>query len=127
MARAIGLFTLLVFTLLFVSTCSSVLENHAYGGRKVGGWKEIKHVKNNEEVQQLGKFSVEEYNRKKGSDGGVVFAEVIEAQKQVVSGIKYYLKIVVEENGLANSFDAVVVVKPWDRSKELVTFVPSRK
>ncbi|KAF5179279.1 Cysteine proteinase inhibitor [Thalictrum thalictroides] len=96
----------------------------------VGGWKKIKDVKNNKEVQQLGKFSVEEYNQRKvGGDAGgsIVFSEVVEAKRQVVSGLKYLLKVVVEENEIADTFDAVVVVKPWMRSKELVAFAPSTK
>ncbi|KAL6343229.1 hypothetical protein AAG906_021140 [Vitis piasezkii] len=92
----------------------------------------------NKEVQQLGRFSVEEYNRSHGrrwreAIGNVLgmdyeyltFSEVVEAQKQVVSGFKYYLKIAATQNGVRNTFDAVVVVKPWLPSKQLLHFSPS--
>ncbi|PIA27855.1 hypothetical protein AQUCO_07500041v1 [Aquilegia coerulea] len=125
------LFLLVItITILFsVCSCFSVLETNGFGGKIVGGWKEIKDVKNNKEVQQLGRFSVEEYNQRKGGDvgGSIVFSEVIEAKRQVVSGLKYLLKVAVEENEIADTFDAVVVVKPWIRSKELVAFAPSTK
>uniref|UniRef100_F6GWE8 Cystatin domain-containing protein n=1 Tax=Vitis vinifera TaxID=29760 RepID=F6GWE8_VITVI len=94
----------------------------------VGGRTEIKDVKTNKEVQQLGRFSVEEYNRSNvlGMDYEyLTFSEVVEAQKQVVSGFKYYLKIAATQNGVRNTFDAVVVVKPWLPSKQLLHFSPS--
>ncbi|KAH7521530.1 hypothetical protein FEM48_Zijuj07G0043300 [Ziziphus jujuba var. spinosa] len=100
------------------------------GGRKVGGWTEIEDVKDNEEVQNLGKFSVEEYNRNRRqsglSNGGgeLVFSEVVEAKRQVVSGIKYHLKVAATMNGETKMFDSVVVVKPWTRSKQLIEFSP---
>ncbi|MBA0648352.1 hypothetical protein Goklo_016096, partial [Gossypium klotzschianum] len=98
----------------------------------------ITDVKTNEEVQELGRFAVEEYNRSHGlgrwrgfvsSSNGrraeLVFSRVLEAQKQVVSGIKYYLKIEAMENKLSKTFESVVVVKPWLHSKELLHFSPS--
>ncbi|CAK9139722.1 unnamed protein product [Ilex paraguariensis] len=101
-------------------------------GGMVGGRTEIKDVKTNKEVQELGRYSVEEYNRRekkqhKANGGGVlVFSQVVKAEKQTVSGIKYYLKIVATaENGAAKTYDAVVVVKSWVHSKELLTFEPS--
>lgn len=87
-------------------------------------------MKNNEEVQNLGKFSVEEYNRNRRqsglSNGGgeLVFSEVVEAKRQVVSGIKYHLKVAATMNGETKMFDSVVVVKPWTRSKQLIEFSP---
>lgn len=87
-------------------------------------------MKDNEEVQDLGKFSVNEYNRNRRqsgrSNGGgkLEFSEVVEAKKQVVSGIKYYLKVAATKNGETKMFDSVVVVKPWDRSKQLIEFSP---
>ena len=103
---------------------------------------EIKDVKTDEEVQHLGKFSVEEYNRRRRrrdgeirreaignvlemNDGYLTFLEVVEAQKQVVSGLKYYMKVAATRNGVKRTFDAVVVVKPWLSSKQLLHFSPS--
>ncbi|GKD79886.1 cysteine proteinase inhibitor B-like protein [Tanacetum coccineum] len=71
-------------------------------------------------------------NRLKGNkanDGQLMFVKVVEAEKQVVSGMKYYLNIqaVNKTSGEVMVFEAVVVVKPWLRKKELVKFAPSQK
>ena len=123
--------TLTFVTLFFVGSYGYV----GAGGHIVGGRSEIKDVKTNEEVQELGRFSVEEYNRSlisggRGAGNGLGelrFAEVVEAEKQVVSGIKYYLKVTaVAKTGEQRIFDSVVVVKPWlHNSKELLNFAPS--
>ncbi|GKF29599.1 cysteine proteinase inhibitor B-like protein, partial [Tanacetum coccineum] len=84
----------------------------------------------NKEVQALGKYSVEDYNRLKGNKdnvGQLMFVKVVEAEKQVVSGMKYHLKIQNKTSGEVKVFEAVVVVKPWLRKKELVKFAPSQK
>ncbi|GJT34827.1 cysteine proteinase inhibitor B-like protein [Tanacetum coccineum] len=69
----------------------------------------VEDVTSNKEVQAVGKYSVEEYNRLKG--------------------MKYYLTIqaVNKTSGEVKVFEAVVVVKPWLRKKELVKFAPSQK
>ena len=108
---------------------------------KVGAKTEISDVKTNEEVQELGRFSVEEYNRSlrrqrrqrqykmmsigDNIGGELRFIEVVEAQTQVVSGLKYYLTISATQNGVSKMFESEVVVKPWVRSKELLNFGPS--
>ncbi|KAF3944289.1 hypothetical protein ACB098_02G107700 [Castanea mollissima] len=108
---------------------------------KVGAKTEISDVKTNEEVQELGRFSVEEYNRSlrrqrrqrqyktmsigDNIGGELRFMEVVEAQRQVVSGLKYYLTISATQNGVSKMFESEVVVKPWVRSKELLNFGPS--
>ncbi|KAF8402182.1 hypothetical protein HHK36_013134 [Tetracentron sinense] len=119
--------SLLSLTLLFLCVSSSSSSVVVRYGRKVGGRTEIKDVKTNEEVQNLGRFCVKKFNEQEKEKGNSVvsFSEVVEAQRQVVSGIKYYLKIAAAEDGVAKRFDAVVVVKPWVRSKEMVTFAPS--
>ncbi|PIN16344.1 hypothetical protein CDL12_11007 [Handroanthus impetiginosus] len=102
-------------------------------GGKVGGRRVVKNVKSNKEVQDLGRYCFQEYNRQQKINGSVsaakllVFSEVVEAETQVVSGIKYYLKIsaATRRGGRAKIFDAVVVVKPWMHSKELLNFTPS--
>uniref|UniRef100_A0A453GAD8 Cystatin domain-containing protein n=2 Tax=Aegilops tauschii subsp. strangulata TaxID=200361 RepID=A0A453GAD8_AEGTS len=109
-------------------------------GRKVGGRTEVTDEEGDREVQDLGRYSVEEHNRRRGEgceDGGVCgrleFARVVSAQRQVVSGVKYYLRVAAaEENGAGTNgvsdgrvFDAVVVVKPWLQSRALVRFAPA--
>lgn len=105
----------------------SVLVTASHG-RLVGGKTEIRDVRTNKEVQELGSFAVEEFNlRQRRKEGGeeLVFMEVVEAQQQVVSGIKYYLKISASQNGAKRMFDSVVVVKPWLKSRQLLNFAPS--
>ncbi|KAF0916481.1 hypothetical protein E2562_007565 [Oryza meyeriana var. granulata] len=106
-------------------------------GRKVGGRTEVRDVEGDREVQELGRFSVEEHNRRRrdccGRDVRLEFGRVVAAQRQVVSGLKYYLRVVAAEEGAAKNgaggeprvFDAVVVVKPWLESRTLLTFAPA--
>lgn len=99
----------------------------------MGGRTKITDVETNKEVQDLGKYSVNEYNRqqhKKGSGqnggGDLKFRKVVAAEKQVVSGIKYYLKIAtITSGGAAAKYEAEVVVQPWKKSKQLLHFGPS--
>ncbi|KAL2530145.1 Cysteine proteinase inhibitor 2 [Forsythia ovata] len=115
----------LLFILALFSTRAAAI------GRMVGGRTKVKDVKTNKEVQDLGKYCVEEYNRKqqytaRSSRKLLMFSQVVEAEKQVVSGMKYYLKIsATTYGGVPKVFDAVVVVKPWLDSKELLNFAPS--
>ncbi|XP_061363775.1 cysteine proteinase inhibitor B-like [Gastrolobium bilobum] len=116
-------------TLAVAAIFASVLCTASYG-RLVGGKTEIEDVKTNEEVQELGRFSVEEYNQsarlRRKMEEELEFVEVVEAQQQVVSGIKYYMKIsAIQSDGATRMFDSVVVVKPWLRSKRLLNFSPS--
>lgn len=75
---------------------------------------------------------MEEHNRMlrqaQKEEEQVTFVEVVEAQQQVVSGIKYYMKISATQGGdggHSRIFESVVVVKPWLRSKQLLNFAPS--
>ncbi|KAF5736450.1 cysteine proteinase inhibitor 5-like [Tripterygium wilfordii] len=121
----------LVSVLVVISILGQV---RGYRGHLVGGRSEVSDVKTNMEVQALGRFSVEEYSRlqhqhheEENGDGSrkLTFTEVVEAQRQVVSGIKYYLKVLAMENEAIKLFKSVVVVKPWVHSKELIHFAPS--
>ncbi|TKY59925.1 Cysteine proteinase inhibitor 10 [Spatholobus suberectus] len=116
-------------TLAILTIFASVACTASYGGL-VGGKTEIADVKTNKEVQDLGRFSVEEHNRRltqsQKEEEVLTFVEVVEAQQQVVSGIKYYMKIsATQSGGDSRMFDSVVVVKPWLRSKQLLNFAPS--
>ena len=122
------LFTLL--SLLSTASCRTM----------VGEITAIADVKENREVQELGKFAVEKYNEglrlwknvnvnvNVNDDGGeekLEFGEVVEAQQQVVSGMKYYMEILAMQNGVQKMFTSVVVVKPWLHSKKVLNFGPS--
>ncbi|KAK9087972.1 hypothetical protein Syun_030366 [Stephania yunnanensis] len=137
-----------------ISSCSSGEEEEKSlglgfrGWRKVGGRTRVRDVETNEEVQRLGRFSVEEHNRNvigvvkndaaaatplslssssEEEEEVLEFRRVVAAERQVVSGIKYYLRIEAERSGGdLRVFDAVVVVKPWVRPpKQLLHFSPS--
>ncbi|XP_014508215.1 cysteine proteinase inhibitor B [Vigna radiata var. radiata] len=124
MAALIPAVTLLTVTTLACLVCG------ASTGTLVGSKTEITDVKKNKEVQDLGYFSVEEHNRRlrqalKGMAEEAKFVEVVEAQKQVVAGTKYYLKISATQGGRSVMFDTVVVVQPGLASKVLLSFAPS--
>ncbi|KAG5040900.1 hypothetical protein JHK85_013376 [Glycine max] len=118
-----------ILAILTISACIACTAS--YGGL-VGGRSKIPDVKANKKVQDLGRFSVEEHNRMlrqaQKEEEQVTFVEVVEAQQQVVSGIKYYMKISATQGGDGGDsriFESVVVVKPWLRSKQLLNFAPS--
>ncbi|KAI3743139.1 hypothetical protein L1987_60842 [Smallanthus sonchifolius] len=118
----------ITFAIVILILISTVVANGMLGGRT-----EVADVKANKEIQDIGRYSVEEYNRLRrsraaNSDGGLRFVQVVEAEKQVVSGMKYYLKIEAfsKTSGDPEVFEAVVVVKPWLRSKQLIKFAPSQ-
>ncbi|KAL3829273.1 hypothetical protein ACJIZ3_018075 [Penstemon smallii] len=119
--------TLISFSSLFLLFAVTT----ALDGERVGSKTPIENVESNKEVQDLGKYCVQEYNRQmqqKGNGGKLLmFSHVVEAATQVVSGTKYYLKISASTHGRggAKTFDVVVVVKPWMHSKELLKFEPS--
>ncbi|XP_058735863.1 cysteine proteinase inhibitor 4-like [Vicia villosa] len=122
-------------TMILMAACI-VYSTASSRPRMVGGKTEIRNVRTNEEVQELGRFAVEEFNRsvkvRKEGEGELRFVEVVEAQQQVVAGIKYYMKIWVTptKNDGAESEDhamveSVVLVKPWLSYKHLLHFAPS--
>ncbi|RZC47200.1 hypothetical protein C5167_040123 [Papaver somniferum] len=118
---------LTISVLLFICFLSSPSSVDALGGR-LGGKTEIVDVESNKEVQDLGKYSVDQYNLKfkKGAKGSLTYKEVVKAESQVVSGIQYFLKVSAIQNGKPKLYDAVVVVKAWETpSNSLVSFDPS--
>jgi cystatin-C len=117
---------------IVITTLLCILSTASCGRVIVGAKTEISDVGTNKEVQELGKFAVKEYNYKQGlnngGDGeGLKFVEVVEAEQQVVSGMKYYLNIsAVDHNGVQRMFNSVVVVKPWlHQYKKVIHFGPS--
>ncbi|KAJ0261962.1 Cysteine proteinase inhibitor 2 [Hirschfeldia incana] len=107
----------------------------------VGGKSDVPNVHTNMEIQELGRYCVEQFNLQEQSGGGNVassisktdtavlnpltFSRVVSAQQQVVAGLKYYLRIeVTQPDGTSRMFDSVVVVQPWLHSKKLLGFTP---
>ncbi|CAM0905066.1 unnamed protein product [Alopecurus aequalis] len=142
-AGAIPLFLLLA-TLAIAAAETSQPQPLADPAAATGGRTTIKDARTNKEVKSLGQFAVAEHNRRlsQGGQAGngdpvkvqLEFTGVAAAQKQVVSGVAYYLKVIARDRsagaGSGNRpFDAVVVVKAWLKSNpnELVSFMPSPK
>ncbi|GAB4851857.1 hypothetical protein Ancab_031256 [Ancistrocladus abbreviatus] len=117
----------LVLIVVFFSTATPVRGL----GTMMGGKVEIKDVKSNNEIQELGKFSVESYNHQHKNSGGgespLEFEEVTSAEKQVVAGIKYFLKIKAKQNGESTYFNAEILLNPIKNSRELLKFASSNK
>ncbi|XP_018476806.1 cysteine proteinase inhibitor 2-like [Raphanus sativus] len=106
----------------------------------VGGKSDVPNVQTNMEVQELGRYCVEQFNLEEQSEKGNVasiakretavsspltFSRVVSAQQQVVAGLKYYLRIeVTQTDGTSRMFDSIVVVQPWLHSKKLLGFTP---
>ncbi|KAH1089536.1 hypothetical protein J1N35_016793 [Gossypium stocksii] len=96
----------------------------------MGGTTPVEDVENDKAMQALGRFAVEEHNKNQEKDGNtsdlIKFSKVVGAEKQIVSGIKYFLNIEGMENGKSRVFDSVVLIKPWSKSedKELISFSP---
>ncbi|GJN16934.1 hypothetical protein PR202_gb03963 [Eleusine coracana subsp. coracana] len=139
MARLLAASCVLLFLLFATASSSSARAadppSDAAGirqlrGRKVGARTEVRHVEGDREVQELGRFSVAEHNRRRkccgdGGAGKLEFSRVVAAQRQVVSGLKYYLTVAAVEDEEERVFDAVVVVKPWLQSRTLLKFAPA--
>ncbi|KAI3857464.1 hypothetical protein MKX03_015387 [Papaver bracteatum] len=116
----------------FLSSASSV--NAARTGVYItpailsGGITEIKDAKTSDQLQELGKYSVDQYNLKfkEGEKGTQVFKQVVKAKSQLVAGMNYFLKVSAIQNGKPQLFDAVVYVKAGkEPSTCLVSFDPS--
>uniref|UniRef100_A0A1J3HDZ6 Cysteine proteinase inhibitor 2 n=1 Tax=Noccaea caerulescens TaxID=107243 RepID=A0A1J3HDZ6_NOCCA len=119
----------------------AVMTPSANASRKsvvLGGKSNVPSVQTNMEIQELGRYCVEQFNLQEQSEQGNVasiantavpnplkFSRVVSAQKQVVAGTKYYLRIeVTQPDGTSRMFDSVVVIQPWLHSKKLLGFTP---
>ncbi|CAI0453172.1 unnamed protein product [Linum tenue] len=119
-----------VVVLVVLAAVVAGVDGRRHRGILVGARSEVKDVRTNREIQELGRFSVAEFNFHGGSEEEqrlLMFDEVVEAERQVVSGIKYYLKIQTthSDSNRVQVYDAVVVVKPWLDHRQLVHFTPS--
>ncbi|RLN23213.1 cysteine proteinase inhibitor 4-like [Panicum miliaceum] len=128
--RPLGACCVLLAAVLLVAVASARADGEPSGecrGRKVGARTEVRDVERDGEVQELGRFSVAEYNRRRVGGERLEFGLVVAAQRQVVSGLKYYLRVAAaaENAGGERVFDAVVVVKPWLESRTLLRFAPA--
>ncbi|VVB07452.1 unnamed protein product [Arabis nemorensis] len=122
----------------------AVVTSPANAARKssvrLGGKTDVPNVQTNMEIQELGRYCVEQFNLQEQREEGniasisktdtavprpLMFSRVVSAQKQVVAGMKYILRIeVTQPDGSSRMFDSVVVIQPWLHSKKLVGFTP---
>ncbi|VYS54164.1 unnamed protein product [Arabidopsis thaliana] len=133
----------LVLSLLGFLMIAVVTPSAANPFRKsvvLGGKSGVPNIRTNREIQQLGRYCVEQFNQQAQNEQGNIgsiaktdteisnplqFSRVVSAQKQVVAGLKYYLRIeVTQPNGSTRMFDSVVVIQPWLHSKQLLGFTP---
>eukprot|EP00897_Mesotaenium_endlicherianum_P001350 jgi/Mesen1/1242/ME000129S00342 len=92
----------------------------AMTGGLLGGNKEVKGAQNDVELEQLGRFAVEEHNSKENA--GLSFGKVVAAKEQVVQGKMHTLTIEATKDGNKGHYEARVWVKPWENHKSLEGF-----
>ncbi|KFK31166.1 hypothetical protein AALP_AA6G077400 [Arabis alpina] len=104
---------------------------------RLGGKSDVANVQANREIQELGRYCVEQFNLREQREQGNIesisktvtntlkFSRVVSAQKQVVAGMKYFLRIeVTQPDGSRRMFDSVVVIQPWLHYKRVIGFTP---
>ncbi|XP_073049282.1 cysteine proteinase inhibitor 5-like [Primulina eburnea] len=94
----------------------------ALGGGRIGVWQQIKNPQD-PRVLKIAKFAVEEHNKQAGAE--LKFVKVIKGETQVVSGTNYRLVISAKDIGASGlkNYEAVVWVKPWQKFRQLTSFV----
>nr|CAB3476848.1 unnamed protein product [Digitaria exilis] len=106
----------------------------AMAGNVLGGVKENPAAANSAESDGLGRFAVEEHNKRQASlyrraplppfwNALLEFVRVVEAKEQVVAGTLHHLTLEAIEAGKKKVYEAKVWVKPWLDFKELQDFV----
>lgn len=118
-----------VALLLLVLFCSSSILSFGFqeeGGEgfiamaTVGDARDSQINENSVEIEELGRFAVQEHNKKENAL--LEFARVVKAKEQVVAGTLHHLTLEVMEAGKKKLFEAKVWVKPWLNFKELQEF-----
>ncbi|XP_020268277.1 cysteine proteinase inhibitor 12-like isoform X2 [Asparagus officinalis] len=87
-----------------------------------GGIQDRRMGENDAEMEELGRFAVDEHNKQQNTL--LEFAGVVNAKEQVVAGTMYYLTVEAIEGGKKKLYEAKVWVKPWLNFKELQEFTP---
>ncbi|KAL3533446.1 hypothetical protein ACH5RR_006967 [Cinchona calisaya] len=86
----------------------------------VGGLRDYRGNQNNGEIESIGRFAVEEHNKKENAL--LEFGRVIKAKEQVVAGKMYHLTVEAIDAGKKKIYEAKVWVKPWMNFKKLEEF-----
>ncbi|KAI5672899.1 hypothetical protein M9H77_13263 [Catharanthus roseus] len=89
-----------------------------------GGWEPIKDPSKRQEVVDIGKFAIEEHNKKAKTE--LKFQDVIKGEFQVVEGFNYRLIISASSTSnldIAHKYQAIVWVNdPLSKDRTLVSF-----
>ncbi|KAL6988094.1 hypothetical protein U1Q18_013838 [Sarracenia purpurea var. burkii] len=91
--------------------------------KTLGGVHNCKGNQNSAEIESIGRFAVEEHNKKENAF--LDFARVLVAKEQVVSGKMYHITLEAIDAGKRKIYDAKVWVKPWMNFKQLEEFRPT--
>ncbi|XP_047326195.1 cysteine proteinase inhibitor 1-like [Impatiens glandulifera] len=111
MASYQKLISVIVFSLFLFNIISA---DNVFNSKLAGEWKYF-----NEESSkaiELAKFAISEHNKQVGTK--IEYSSVINADYQVVDGIKYRLHIA----AMVGQYNAVVWVKLSPKSKSLISF-----
>ncbi|XP_052175641.1 cysteine proteinase inhibitor 12-like isoform X1 [Diospyros lotus] len=88
--------------------------------KTLGGVHDCKGMKNSAEMESIGRFAVQEYNKKQNAL--LEFGRVVKAKEQVVAGKIYHLTLEATDAGKRKIYEAKVWVKPWINFKQLQEF-----
>ncbi|XP_008795132.1 cysteine proteinase inhibitor 12 [Phoenix dactylifera] len=117
------------FALVLIVCCSSSILPVSFGFQEEGegsiamatlGGVRDSGNQNSIEIEELGRFAVQEHNKKENAL--VEFSRVVKAKEQVVAGTLHHLTLEVMEAGKKKLCEAKVWVKPWLNFKELQEF-----
>ncbi|PSS33489.1 Cysteine proteinase inhibitor 6 like [Actinidia chinensis var. chinensis] len=86
----------------------------------VGGLHDCQGMQNSAEIDGIGRFAVEEHNKKENAV--LEFARVVKAKEQVVAGKMYHLTLEAIDAGKRKIYEVKVWVKPWMNFKQLEEF-----
>ncbi|XP_052117105.1 cysteine proteinase inhibitor-like [Arachis duranensis] len=86
----------------------------------LGGISTVEGSQNSATTESLGRFAVEEHNKKENTV--LEFIKVVNAREQVVSGTLYYITLEAMDAEKEKLYEAKVWVKPWLNFKELQEF-----
>ncbi|XP_020580069.1 cysteine proteinase inhibitor 12-like [Phalaenopsis equestris] len=119
---------LLLLLLCFLSSFALALgfhqgaadEDQVIAMATLGGVRESKNNANSVEIDEIGRFAVDEHNKKENAT--LEFARVVKAKEQVVSGTLHHLTLEAIDAGSKKLYEAKVWAKAWLNHKELQEF-----
>ncbi|XP_026663843.1 protein GAMETE EXPRESSED 3 isoform X2 [Phoenix dactylifera] len=116
--------------LLLLLCCSSSIFSASFGFHEggdgsitmatLGGMRDSQGNQNSIEIEELGRFAVQEHNKKENAL--LEFVRVVKAKEQVVAGALHHLTLEVMEAGKKKLYEVKVWVKPRLNFKELQEF-----